>query len=94
MLAAPVLHLPLIRLAERVVATAIVGNDQSYLERPCVRRRAIEVDTSAVGIVEFDAPKEKRDAVIAKGDAAAARFLDDWDWARYKKECRGVTDKQ
>jgi NTE family protein len=94
MLAAPVLHLPLVRLAERVVATAIVGNDQSYLERPCVRRRAIQVDTSAVGIVEFDAPKEKRDAVVAKGDKAAARFLDDWDWERYKKECRGVTDEE
>ena len=32
MLAAPVLHLPLVHLAERVIATTIVGNDQSYLE--------------------------------------------------------------
>ena len=44
-----------VKLLERVVATAIVGNDQTYLERPCVRRRTIEVDTSAVGMVEFDA---------------------------------------
>ena len=94
MLAAPVLHLPLVRLAERVIATTIVGNDQSYLERPCVRRRAIQVDTSAVGLIEFDAPKQKRDAVVANGDKAAQRFLDDWDWERYKKECRGVTDEQ
>jgi NTE family protein len=92
MLAAPVLHLPPVRLAERVIATTIIGNDQSYLERPCVRRRAIQVDTSGVGIIEFDAPKEKRDAVAAKGDKAAQRFLDDWDWERYKKDCRGTSD--
>jgi len=67
MLAAPALHVTPVRLAERVIATAIVGSDQSYLERPCVRRRASQVDTSAVGITEFDAPKEKRDAVAAEG---------------------------
>jgi NTE family protein len=93
MLAAPVLHLPPVRLAEQVIATAIVGNDQTYLEQPCVRRRTIEVDTSAVGIVEFNAPREKRDVVAAKGDKAAERFLAAWDWERYKKDCRGVTDE-
>lgn len=57
-----------------------------------MRRRAIEVDTSAVGIVEFDAPQEKRQAVIANGDKAAAQFLAGWDWERYKKDCQGVTE--
>jgi NTE family protein len=85
--------LPPAHLLERVVATAIVGNDQTYLERPCVRRRAIQVDTSAVGIVEFDAPKEKRETVAANGDKAAEQFLEDWDWGRYKKECRGISDE-
>ena len=94
MLAAPALRLPPARLAERVIATAIVGNDQSYLERPCVQRRTIQVDTSAVGLIEFDAPKQKRDAVAANGDKAAQRFLDGWDWERYKKECRGISDEQ
>ena len=92
MLAAPVMHLPLVRLAERVIATTIVGNDQSYLERPCVRRRTIQVDTSAVGLIEFDAPKQKRDAVAANGDKAAQRFLDTWDWERYKKQCGDTSD--
>jgi hypothetical protein len=77
-----------VRFAERVIATAIVGNDQTYLKRPCVHRRAIQVDTSAVGITEFDAPKEQRDALVAKGDRAAQRFLNGWDWERYKKDCR------
>jgi len=82
--------LPPVHLLEQVVATAIVGNDQTYLERPCVLRRAIQVDTSAVGVVEFDAPTEKRAAVLANGEQAAERFLRDWDWERYKRECRGT----
>jgi NTE family protein len=85
-------RLPPVRLLEQVVATAMVGNDQTYLERPCVRRRAIQVDTSGVGIVEFGAPPEKRAAIVANGEQAASRFLADWDWERYKKECRGVGD--
>jgi NTE family protein len=85
--------LPPVRLLEQVVATAIIGNDQTYLERPCVRRRAIQVDTSIVGIVEFDAGKEKREAVVANGDQAAKQFLGAWDWNRFKRECRGIIDE-
>jgi NTE family protein len=80
--------LPPLRMLERVAATAIVGNDQTYLERPCVRRRAIQVDTGAVGIVEFDAPQATRAAVRAGGEEAAAEFLRDWDWDAYKRDCR------
>jgi NTE family protein len=82
-----------VRMLERVIATAIVGSDQTYLERPCVRRRAIQVDTSAVGIVEFDASKEKRAAVVAKGDEEARKFLVEWSWRRFKRDCRGVEDE-
>lgn len=83
--------LPPVRLLEQVVATAIVGNDQTYLEQPCVARRAIRVDTSAVGIVEFDVGPVTREAVVASGTRAAEEFLRGWDWARYKRECRGVS---
>lgn len=79
--------LPPVRLLERVVATAIVGSDQTYLERPCVRRRTIDVDTSAVGIVEFDATAGQRAEVVANGRAAAQRFLADWDWDAFRREC-------
>jgi NTE family protein len=85
-------RLPPVHLLEQVVATAIVGNDQTYLDRPCVRRRAIHVDTSAIGVVEFDAPQERRDAVVANGDEAAHRFLADWDWERYKRDCRKTAE--
>ena len=61
-------RLPPIKLLEQVVATAVAGHDQTYLERPCVRRRAIQVDTAAIGLVEFDASSEKRAAVVWNGD--------------------------
>ena len=79
--------LPPVKLLERVVATAIVGNDQTYAERPCVRRRTISVDTSAVGVVEFDASEEQRATVIANGTAAAERFLQTWDWDAFRRAC-------
>ncbi|HEX5527681.1 MAG TPA: patatin-like phospholipase family protein [Solirubrobacterales bacterium] len=79
--------LPPLDMLERVAATAIVGHDQTYLERPCVQRRTIEVDTSEIGIVEFDAPPEKRETVRTKGEAAADSFLAGWDWASYKRSC-------
>jgi NTE family protein len=82
--------LPPVHLLEQVVATAIVGNDQTYLERPCVRRRTIQVDTSAVGVVEFDAPRQTREEVVANGAAAADRFLLGWDWERFKRDCRAT----
>ena len=85
--------LPPFKLLEQVVVTAIVGNDQTYLERPCVRRRTMFVDTSAVGIVEFDASAEQRAVVTANGIAEAERFLATWDWDAYRRECRPGDDK-
>jgi NTE family protein len=79
--------LPPVHLLEQVVATAIVGHDQTYLELPCVARRTIHVDTSAIGVVEFDAPAEKRDEVTANGAAAAAAFLEGWSWESFKRDC-------
>lgn len=76
-----------VKLLEQVVATAIVGNDQTYLERPCVRRRTIAVDTSAVGIVEFEASPQQRAIVAANAEAAAAAFLAGWDWEAFRREC-------
>jgi NTE family protein len=76
-----------VHLLEQVVATAIVGHDQTYIERPCVARRTIHVDTSAIGIVEFDAPAQKRAEVVAEGLAAAEAFLETWDWEGFRRDC-------
>jgi len=79
--------LPPVHEVEQVVATAIVGHDQSYIDRPCVRRRMIDVNTSAIGIIEFDADKKTRDGVVRKGRDAAQQFLASWNWDEYRKKC-------
>ena len=81
---------PPVRLLTRVMTTAVLGHDQTYLDQPCVRRRAIQVDTSAVGIVEFGASEDKRAALVAEGERAARDFLAGWDWEAYRHECRGA----
>lgn len=83
-------QLPPVRLLARVMTTAVLGHDQTYLEQPCVRRRAIQVDTSAVGIVEFGADEGRRAALVENGERAAADFLAGWDWDAYRHECRGL----
>ncbi len=82
--------LPAGRVLEQVVATAIVGNDQTHLEQPCVDCRTIRVDTAGIGIVEFDASAKKRQMVVANGAKSAEQFLQTWDWDKYKKQCRGA----
>jgi NTE family protein len=79
---------PPLDLLQRVVATAIVGHDQTYLERPCVRRRVIRVDTSTVGIVEFGVDAHRRAELVANGESATAQFLAGWDWEAFKADCR------
>ena len=81
-----------VHLLEQVVATAIVGHDQTYLERPCVMRRTIQVDTSAIGIVEFSASEKLRAEVVANGERAAADFLKTWDWEAFKRDCAATTE--
>jgi len=86
--------LPPLRQLEQVLATALVGHDQTYLDQPCVRRRIIDVDTRSIGIIEFNASKDTRDGVIEKGREAADQFLAGWNWNAYKTECSGVADTQ
>jgi NTE family protein len=82
-----------IRQLEQVLATAIVGHDQSYIERPRVQRRMITVDTSSIGIIEFDADRKKRTSIVRQGRMAADRFLATWDWDKYMADYAGVVDQ-
>jgi hypothetical protein len=85
---------PPFRLLEQVVTTAIVGNDQTHLERPGVFRSTIQIDTHEIGIVEFDASSEKREKIVARGHSAAEQFLEKWDWEAYKKEFRHAPQRR
>jgi len=66
---------PAVRLLEQVVATALVGRDQTHLERPGVRERTMTVDTTGTAITEFGIGSTERGKLISRGGDTAREFL-------------------
>ena len=81
---------PPVRLLDSLVATTVNGRDRTYLAQPCVRRRAISIDTDGTRATDFDISAAGRARLVASGTAAAQDFLADWNWADYLRECRGA----
>jgi NTE family protein len=75
-------------LLERLITTVIVGRDQAYLNQPWVSARAIRVDSTDVGFLDFDISTKEMEALYAKGYAAAQEFLSTWDWRAYLSRFR------
>ena len=70
-------------LLESVVTTVLVGRDQAYLNQPWVSARAIRVDSTDIGFLDFDISDNEVEALYAKGYAAAEKFLSTWNWRAY-----------
>jgi NTE family protein len=90
----PLLRLPTpggVHLLESVISTILVGRDQTYLNQPWVAARIIEVDSTAVGVVDFDISSIATQALYEKGFAAATNFLTTWDWQAYLTRFRSAT---
>lgn len=75
-------------LLEDVITTVLVGRDQAYLNQPWVSARAIRVDSTDVGFLDFDITGDEVEALYQDGHAAAARFLETWNWAAYRRRFR------
>ncbi|WP_320783378.1 patatin-like phospholipase family protein [Streptomyces sp. CRN 30] len=73
--AAAVVMSPVLRLLQQVVATALVGRDQTSLERPGVRDRTFAVACQNVGITDFGIGEEAREALVEEGRQAASEFV-------------------
>jgi NTE family protein len=87
----PLLALPLpggLRLLEDVVATALVGRDQAYLNQPWVSARTIRVDSTEVGFLNFGINRAETESLYQKGYDAAKAFLSTWDWPAYVQRFR------
>jgi NTE family protein len=76
-------------LLESVITTVLVGHDQAYLNQPWVNARAIRVDSTDVGVLDFDISDREIEALYEEGYAAAEEFLSTWDWKAYKARYRG-----
>jgi NTE family protein len=70
-------------LLEDLVTTMIVGHDQAYLSQPWVSARAIRVDSTEVGFLDFKISRKQMDALYDRGYKAAQTFLSCWDWTDY-----------
>jgi NTE family protein len=75
-------------LLEDLITTMIVGHDQTYLNQPWVSARAIRVDSTDVGFLDFDISHTQREALYQRGYRAAEAFLSTWDWTAYLKRFR------
>lgn len=76
------------RLLEQILTTMLVGRDQAYLSEPWVSARTIRVDSTDVGVVDFDATRSELDALYRKGYDAATTFLNGWDEDAYRRRFR------
>ncbi|MFJ9370483.1 patatin-like phospholipase family protein [Nocardia sp. NPDC101769] len=87
----PLLRLPqpgALHLLEQMISTILVGRDQTYLNQPWVAARAIRVDSTEVGVVDFEITPAETRALYTNGYQAALTFLSTWNWQDYLKRFR------
>jgi NTE family protein len=75
-------------LIEALITTMIVGRDQAYLNQPWVDSRAIRVDSSKVGFLDFDIKDKQKQELYHSGHEAMVEFLKTWDWEEYVERFR------
>jgi NTE family protein len=78
------------RLGVALVETAIEANQAVQALDPCNVARSVYVDTRAVSSFDFDLSRADQEALLDTGRTAAGRFLAQWDFDRWLRECRGV----
>ncbi|OBG82639.1 phospholipase [Mycobacterium sp. E802] len=79
---------------ESLLTAMLVGHDQAHLSLPWVKVRAIEVDSTDVGVLDFDITRAEAEALYDKGYAATTQFLSTWDWPGYLDRFRRATRVQ
>ncbi|BBY22814.1 patatin-like phospholipase family protein [Mycobacterium stomatepiae] len=75
-------------LLESLLTTMLAGHDQTHLNQPWLAARAIAVESTDVGVLDFDVAADRLEALYQKGYGAAQEFLLTWDWQAYLKRFR------
>jgi len=70
-------------LLESLLTTMLAGHDQTRLSKPWVSARSIAVESTNVGVLDFDSPRGRLEELYDNGYAAAEHFLSTWDWPAY-----------
>jgi NTE family protein len=66
--------------------------DGQHIDDPCVQARSVFVDASGVSPVDFGISEEQQELLLTAGRGASIGFLQDWDFARYLRGCRGFEE--
>ena len=77
-------------LLENLITTILVGHDQAYLTQPWVSVRAIKVNSTDIGVLDFGVSRARLEELYDNGYAAVQRFLTSWDWPAYLQQFRGA----
>jgi NTE family protein len=83
-----------VSLALSLVETMLEACDAQHIDDPCVQARSVFVDTSGVSPVDFGISEEQQELLLAAGREATVGFLQEWDFARYLRGCRGFEEAQ
>jgi NTE family protein len=75
-------------LLESLITTMLAGHDQTYLNQPWVNVRAIRVNSTDVGVLDFGIPRNRLMELYENGYTAAQTFLSTWDWPAYLERFR------
>jgi NTE family protein len=78
-------------LGVSLVVTAIEACQAEHMFDPCNLARSVFVDTGEVSAIDFDLSEADQQRLLSDGRAAAGRFLAQWDFARWLRDCRGVS---
>ncbi|NDJ87625.1 patatin-like phospholipase family protein [Mycolicibacter kumamotonensis] len=76
------------RLLENLISTLLIGHDQTYLNQPWVSVRAIKVNPTDVGVLDFGISRARLEALYENGYVATQQFLSTWDWPAYLERFR------
>jgi NTE family protein len=80
-----------VHLGVALVQTAIEGCQAEHVLLPCNVRRSVFVDTGDVAAVDFDLTEADKQLLLAAGREASTRFLGEWDYEQWKRDCRPET---
>ncbi|HEU4361747.1 MAG TPA: patatin-like phospholipase family protein [Mycobacterium sp.] len=75
-------------LLENLITTMLIGHDHAYLNQPWVSVRAIRVEATDVGVLDFGISRARLTELFGNGYAAAEKFLSTWDWSAYLERYR------
>ena len=71
-----------------MIGTLTSFRDAMYIDRPDIQSRTIFVDTFGVKATDFGLDGVTQNSLYESGVTAATRFLDSWDFDRYKATYR------